>query len=355
MSVVVVPKGGRQLVVRIGIAAGRARPYCVRREAVLGRGYVSAVQVNGDIAGCAAEGGYRKTVGVAHDDLTSHARPDGRAGSETVEAHDAGQLAGDDLDIRLAKGKVIGIGRARHRGRSQYGRDVESLGERGTACAEKERRNRPVLSPRHHTGTLHGVVRRGSRAPGEVRIHQAEVDGLAVCIAGDPENVRRSHVDREHPRGIPRYAVIQQIEHVTLPRRQRHAERRQATRARGAPRFEIRVIVDGYENRSRDLPLNHGGTGAALPTGTDLPTGTSTACAPTAACRKCDGECQGEQQVKHLPIGFRRCSHAFFPLYYFVFVSELRSKARVVYRKMILAAERTPPFSVPWTCNLTSG
>jgi hypothetical protein len=29
--------------------------------------------------------------------------------------------------------------------------------------------------------------------------------------------------------------------------------------------------------------------------------------------------------------------------------------ARVVYRKIILAAERTPPFSVPWTCNLTSG
>ena len=172
---------------------------------------------------------------------------------------------------------------------------------------------------------------------------------------GDPENVRRSHVDREHPRGIPRYAVIQQIEHVTLPRWQRHAERRQATRARGAPRFEIRVVVDGYENRSRNLPLNHGGTGAALPAGTALPTGTSTACAPTAACRKCDGECQGEQQVKHLPIGFRRCSHAFFPLYYFLFVSELRSKARVAYRKMILAAERTPPFSVPWTCNLMSG
>ena len=146
-EVVVVPKGGRQLVVRIGIAAGRARLYCVRREAVLGRGYVSAVQVNGDIAGCAAEGGYRKTVGVAHDDLTSHARPDGRAGSETVEAHDAGQLAGDDLDIRLTNGKVIGIGCARHRGRSQYGRDVESLGERGTAWADKERRNRPVLSP----------------------------------------------------------------------------------------------------------------------------------------------------------------------------------------------------------------
>src|SRR5659263_585646 len=27
----------------------------------------------------------------------------------------------------------------------------------------------------------------------------------------------------------------------------------------------------------------------------------------------------------------------------------------VVYRKMILPAERTPPISVPWTCTLTSG
>jgi len=75
---------------------------------------------------------------------------------------------------------------------------------------------------------------------------------------------------------------------------------------------------------------------------------------PRRRMRKCDGECQGEQQVKASSDRFPQLFPCFLsPLLSLMFVSELRSKSASSTGNDSGGGEN-PPFSVPCTCTLIS-
>ncbi len=228
-----------------------------------------------------------------------------------------------------------------------------------------------IGTPAHHQ---RGDVRWGRLPRGHIRIDHPEGDHLAAGGVVQREHVVRPHVHGVDPR-VPRAVVLHHVEPVARPDGHVHREGlRGAGRCRPS-RFHVRVIVHRHEDGPGDRALDRSHAGPC-----DNATGTATA--PATTGHQADGKHHTEK-VNRRRMRTQNCFHlGLSPLSIVRFVSIpprtrrpafqsmnrdatscrylsisfpvpslYRSAAHdhVVYRKMILPAERTPPFFVPWT------